>query len=92
MADVIIVDLPWIEQLKTDIGETTARLRRDSADAVVLTSASGVDGRTTDFMNKWDERRGNLADCLEGVEQLLQTIYDSFSGTEQALIDALDGG
>lgn len=91
MADVIIVDLPWINELKTDIHETTDRLRRDSSDAVVLTSASGVDGRATDFMNKWDERRGNLADCLQGVEDLLQAIFESFSGTEQALIDALNG-
>ncbi len=92
MADVIIIDLPWINQLKADISDTTGRLRQGSSDMVSLSSASGVDGKTTDFMNKWDERRGNLADCLQGVEELLQTIHESFTMTQDELIAALEGG
>jgi hypothetical protein len=89
----IVVDLPWVQSTKEDISQTTGAMRRASEDAVSLDSAPDVDGGSTDFMQKWDERRGELADFLQGVEELFQGIYDAFDMTSTDLRDAvLEGG
>jgi hypothetical protein len=43
------------------------------------------------FLDKWDERRGDLADTMEGVEEALQAIHDSFTKTEDELVAQLNG-
>jgi hypothetical protein len=84
----IIVNLPWVQSTKDDVSSTTGRMREDSADVVALGSSPDVDGGATDFMKKWDERRGDLGDYLQGVEELLQGIYDAFDTTSTSLRDA----
>ena len=44
-----------------------------------------------DFLDKWDERRGDLADTMEGVEKALEAIHDSFTSTEDELVAQLNG-
>jgi hypothetical protein len=89
----IIVDLPWVQSTKEDVSLTTSAMRTASEDAVSLSSAPDVDSGSTDFMQRWDERRGDLADYLATVEELFQGIYDAFSMTSADLRDAvLDAG
>jgi hypothetical protein len=42
-------------------------------------------------MGKWDERRGELADSLDAVSQMLTAIFDGFDGTQNELIAGLNG-
>lgn len=81
----IHVDLPWLKTMETDIGSTRTRLDADSGDAVSLPSASAVDSGTTDFMNEWDERRGELSKSLDAVQQIVTAIHDSFNQVDQEL-------
>jgi len=88
----IIADLPWVKSTKEDVSATTDRMRTASEDAVSIASAPDVDGGTTDFMNKFDERRGDLGDYLQSVEDLFQGIFDAFNMTDTQLRDATQGG
>jgi hypothetical protein len=87
----IIVNLPWVKSTKESISGTTDRMRTSSDDVVSLDSAPDVDSGSTDFMNKWDERRGELAEYLKGVEDLFQAIFDAFSMTDKQLAEATQG-
>ncbi len=87
----IIVNLPWVKSTKESISGTTDRMKADSEDAVSLDSAPEVDSGSTDFMQKWDERRGELAEYLQGVEDLFQAIFDAFSMTDKQLAEATQG-
>lgn len=81
----IHVDLPWLKTMKSDISSTRTRLDADSGDAVSLPSAPAVDSGTTDFMNEWDERRGELSKTLEAVQQIVAAIHDSFQEVDDEL-------
>ena len=86
----IIVNLPWVQSTKDDVSSTTRpdRMRPTRPMSSPSTASPDVDSGATDFMQKWDERRGDLGDYLQGVEDLLQAIYDAFNTTEQALAEA----
>lgn len=92
MAPVIIVDLDYVAALKGDVDTTCSTLRGDDGYEARTTTCGEADEALDDFMGKWDERRGELADSLDAVATMLQSIYEGFSGTEQELIDGLDGG
>lgn len=92
MADLIIVDLDLVSTLRTDVDTTRTTLRGESGNSARTTTCGDVDGALEDFMGDWDERRGELADSLDAVSQLLGAIFDSFSGAQDELIDSLDGG
>ena len=91
MSDVIIVNLDWVQELKDSIDQTVSRMRAQSEDAVFVTSRPEVDSKTTDFMNEWDKRRDNVADCIEGCAAMLQVIYDAFTQTSDELEAAIQG-
>lgn len=91
MADEIIVNLDWVVDLKDGIDRTVSRMRAQSEDAVFVTSRPDVDSKTTDFMNEWDKRRDNVADCIEGCAAMLQVIHEAFTQTQDELIAAIEG-
>jgi hypothetical protein len=88
----IVVDLGWLRGLQADMTATTERMSAASEEAVDIPSRPDVDGDTTDFMNKWDERRGDLAECLDALDGILTAVIDSFDYVNQALADATGGG
>lgn len=92
MAELIIVDLEVVSTLRTDVDTTRSTLREENGSEARTITCGDVDGALEDFMGDWDERRGELADSLDAVSQLLTAIYDSFSGAQDELIDSLDGG
>jgi hypothetical protein len=87
----IVVDLGWVLQLHGEVTDTTGSLRAAPADAVGLPSSPTVDSGSTDFMKKWDERAGELADCLESVGELLAAIHEGFSTVDNQLGNATQG-
>ena len=91
MADQIVIDLGWVLDLRSDVASTRARLRRDSGDTARIDSSPDVNEALHSFLDKWDERRGDLADTMEGVEEALQAIHDSFTATEDELVAQLNG-
>jgi predicted nucleic acid-binding Zn-ribbon protein len=91
MAEQIVIDLGWVLELQSDVANTRSRLRRDSGDTAQVDSSPDVNGSLRSFLDKWDERRGDLADTMEGVEKALQAIYDSFTATEDELLAQLNG-
>ena len=92
MADRILVDLGWVVGLKDDISNTTTRLRTDGDTTAGIGSSPDVNDKLRDFLGDCDERRSELADVLSSVESALQSIHDSFSGTEKELVAALQEG
>jgi len=91
MADQIIIDLGWVQELRADVESTKTRLRRDSDETARIDSSADVNDALHSFLDKWDERRGDLADTMEGVEEALQAIHDSFTKTEDELVAQLNG-
>jgi predicted nucleic acid-binding Zn-ribbon protein len=91
MADQIVIDLGWVLDLKSDVSSTQQRLRRDSGDTARVDSSADVNDALRDFLDKWDERRSDLADTMKGVEEALQAIHDSFTATEDELLAQLNG-
>jgi predicted nucleic acid-binding Zn-ribbon protein len=91
MADQIVIDLGWVDDLRADVASTRSRLSRDSGDTASIDSSDKVNGALRDFLDKWDERRGDLADTLESVEEALEAINESFTATEDELLAQLNG-
>jgi hypothetical protein len=85
MADLIVVDLDYVSHLRQQVGSTTDRLREDSPDNVSLPSDPETDDELHEFMQKWDKRRGELADTLAAVADALTAIHDAFDGTDNQL-------
>jgi len=85
MADLIVVDLDYVSHLRGQVGSTTDRLRSDSPDRVSLPSDPETDDELHEFMEKWDKRRGELADTLASVAEALTAIHDAFDGTDNQL-------
>ncbi|MDQ3176848.1 MAG: hypothetical protein M3Q72_04770 [Actinomycetota bacterium] len=91
MAPVIIVDLDFVATLRDDTNTTCETLRGDNGYSARTSTCGEVDDKLGDFMGKWDERRGELADTLDAVSQMATAIYDGFSGTQDELIAGLNG-
>lgn len=85
MADQIVVDLDYVSDLKERVVDTTDNLRSDRPQNVSLPSDGETDDRLHDFMQKWDKRRGQLADTLDAVAVALTAIHDGFDGTDNKL-------
>ena len=92
MAGRIVVDVAYVEGLRSNVDTTTSGLRGQGGEHAGVPSASRVDEALGDFMGKWDERRGELADSLDAVASALGAIADSFTRTEAELVGQLDGG
>jgi len=91
MADQIVIHLGWVLELQSDVANTRTRLRRDSGDTASIDSSADVNEALHSFLDKWDERRGDLADTMEGVEKALEAIHESFTSTEDELVAQLNG-
>lgn len=89
MADVIIVDLEYVSALQSDVDTTRETLRGEGGSGARLTTCGAANGALDDFMGKWDERRGELADTLDAVSQMLGSIHESFARTQDELIAGL---
>ena len=85
MSDEIAVDLDYVSDLKTRVDGTTSSLRADTPQNASLPSDHETDDRLHDFMEKWDKRRGELADTLDAVSEALKAIHDAFDGTDDKL-------
>lgn len=90
MADLIVVDLDYVADLHIRVTNTTSRLRDDRPNDASTPSDSDVDDKLHSFMNKWDKRRGELADTMAGVGEALQAMHDAFNGTEDQLTGQLN--
>jgi hypothetical protein len=91
MADEIVVDLAYIADLKTRVDDTNTRLRGAAPDSTTIASDPEMDDELAHFMNRWDKRRGQLADSMTGVSDALGAIHDSFSETDGKLASELEG-
>ena len=91
MAGRIVVDIAYCDQLKSSVDTTTSGLRGEGGYSARVPSAGRLNDALEDFMNKWDERRGELADSLDAVSSALGAISDSFSDTEDELVSQLEG-
>jgi len=91
VAPVIIVDLDFVATLRDDTNTTCTSLRGEDGYSARTSTCGEVDGQLDDFMGKWDERRGELADSLDAVSQMLTAIFDGFDGTQNELIAGLNG-
>jgi hypothetical protein len=85
MADLIVVDLDYVADLKTRVDHTTQRLRTDRPSNASTPSDPEMDHELHHFQKKWDKRRGELADTLAGVASALKAIHEAFAGTDDKL-------
>ena len=67
MAGRIVVDIAYVDGLKSNVDTTTNGLRGDGGYSARVPSAGRLNDALEDFMGKWDERRGELADSLDAV-------------------------
>ena len=91
VADRIVVDIAYVDQLKSSVDTTTGGLRGEGGYSARVPSAGRLNDALEDFMGKWDERRGELADSLDAVSSALGAISSSFTDTEAELVSQLDG-
>ena len=91
MADRILIDLDWVDELRSDVAGTRKRLSRSSGATAQVHSSPKVNEALRSFLDKWDERREDLADTMAGVEKALEAITTSFTSTEDKLLDQLNG-
>ena len=92
MAGRIVVDIAYVDQLKSNVDTTTSGLRGEGGYSARVPSAGRLNDALEDFMGKWDERRGELADSLDAVSSALGAISSSFGDTEDELVSQLEGG
>jgi hypothetical protein len=92
MAERIVVDIGYVDGLKSSVDTTRSGLRGEGSNDARVPSSSRVNDALDDFMGKWDERRGELADSLDAVSTALGAISDSFTRTEDELVGQLEGG
>ena len=92
MADKIVVDLTYVDDLKTKVTSSKNDLSSSSPSGVSIDSDAKMQDKLHDFMERWDKRRGELADSLAAVEQALTAIHEAFDGTECELVSQLGGG
>jgi hypothetical protein len=92
MAGRIVVDIAYVDGLKANVDTTTNGLRGEGGYSARVPSAGRLNDALEDFMGKWDERRGELADSLDAVSSALGAISTSFSDTEVELVNQLEGG
>lgn len=90
MADLIVVDLDYVADLRTRVTNTTGRLRSDRPNNVSVPSDDDIDDKLHSFMERWDKRRGELADSLAGVGEALKAMHDAFDGTDNKLTGQLN--
>ncbi|MEO5899096.1 MAG: hypothetical protein ABIR68_03055 [Ilumatobacteraceae bacterium] len=92
MADKIYIDIDYVLKLHGDVTDTSSRLRGKVGKVDdIITSDDDIDGKLHDFMQKWDKRRGQVADTLDAVASGLHAIQDSFSTTDQKMADQVNG-
>ena len=91
MGGRILVDLGWLAGLSGEIGATTDDLRRSPNDAVSVPSSPWLERGIAGFLGEWDEKSGQLADCLQSVHDLTNAIHDSFVEADRQLGDATSG-
>jgi hypothetical protein len=84
-ADLIVVDLDYVASLKTRVDGTTTRLRTDRPNNASIPSDHQMDDELHHFQQRWDKRRGELADTLAGVAEALQAIHEAFAGVDDKL-------
>ena len=90
MADLIVVDLDYVADLHTRVANTTTKLREDRPGNVSVPSDHDIDDKLHSFMDRWDKRRGELADTLASVGEALQAMHDAFDGTDNKLTGQLN--
>ena len=71
MAGRIVVDIAYVDQLKSSVDTTTTGSAARAATPPGCPSAGRLNDALEDFMGKWDERRGELADSLDAVSSAL---------------------
>ena len=92
MATRIVVDLGYVDGLKSSVDSTTTGLRGEGGQRATRAQRRRVNDALGDFLGKWDERRTELADSLDAVSTALGAISDSFAKTEDELVSQLDAG
>jgi hypothetical protein len=90
VADLIVVDLDYVAELHTRVTSTTTKLRDDRPGDVSVPSDDAIDDKLHSFMERWDKRRGELADSLASVGEALQAMHDAFDGTDDKLTGQLN--
>jgi len=89
VADLIVVDLDYVADLRTRVTNTTTKLREDRPNNVSVPSDHDIDDKLHSFMERWDKRRGQLADTLASVGDALKAMHDAFDGTDNKLTGQL---
>lgn len=84
----IVVDIAWLQELRSDMSTTRDRMAAASNEAVSLPSRPEVDNDATDFMNRWEKRRADLADCLDALDDILVAVVESFELIDQTLAES----
>ncbi len=89
MADEIVVNLDYVAALRDRVERTNDRLRSSQPESADIPSDPEMNDELSHFMQRWDKRRGQLADSMAGVGDALTSIHDSFSQTDGRLADGL---
>lgn len=91
-AEKIHIDLDYVRTLKGNVDDTAGRLRGNVGSVKGTVDSDGkVNDELSDFMGKWDKRRGQVADTLDAVVSALKAIDESFTKTDDKLTSQLDG-
>jgi uncharacterized protein YukE len=89
------VELELLGQLATDLGgianeyEHADDFSADMADAV---GGGDLGDRVREFSTKWNDRRKNMTEQVQALQQQVQAIHDAFTELDAELLKALQDG
>ena len=87
------LDLDRLKQLNTDLKAVSAEFANADDFSDTVANATGHDGlhdAVRDFAHKWNEKRPEMKDGVDKLQQKLQAITDGFTQIDQQLAQAME--
>lgn len=89
MAEEIQVDFAFMEYLRTDVAMFSDLVTRLHTRPVPLQQAGACNAAFTQFISRWTERRGELAQAIRDLDESIGKVSQAMLETDQQGADAL---
>lgn len=94
MSDLIL-DLQRLDQLNHDLQSVIDEFKNASDFSHDVAAATGDDhlaDKVRDFADRWNDKRKNMTESVEGLQKAVGAITENFTKVDQGLAKALQDG
>ncbi|MDL9978207.1 hypothetical protein [Microbacterium candidum] len=94
MSDLIL-DLQRLDQLHRDLQAVIDEFKNASDFSHDVAHATGDDhlaDKVRDFADRWNDKRKNMTESVEGLQKAVGAITENFTKVDQGLAKALEDG